>query len=669
MHAQDRLFCEIAVQLNLLTREQVTRCMQAQQRDEAGKNIATLAVSLGFMNQAAVENVMQQQHRLLERRREAREASRVQLEVESRAAAHLPPVPSAAGARATQPKAGVAQPTAAGRAVRREPTPTSRWVQGDAPPENRLAARQLELAEMPDSQPIGNTLSSLPPSAFGSSRPTAANPANPAHTSNASNVTVPLERSPTTAPPPATHSLPPTAANDLQARWSTKPPAAEPKPRSSPRPPPRSSLPGPRLPELRAPLPPAGLSAAELRAGLKPAVAPYDLRSSLPPGPELRVPPPELRSPPGPELRSPPFTAAAASAPLAGPPSRRLTEPPEQPAHTSAQRPRSLSRPVPLGRDWRNPSRPPPPSVTIDIEPPLPPPPPIAAAVVAPTGTLVATPANDVGLAQAPVPVNDADDTRYVARALELCMQLGGSDLQLHSGAVPSVRVDGRLLTLSAEPSLTPSAAERIFGEVWGDDGLLQLTVDGELRGIYEPPDSAIRVRAHAFASEQGLNMVLHVLPRTVLPPERLGLATALHALRDAPFGLCICSGPTGSGKTTTLWSLAQALAAERALHIVSLESPLEIALSGGFGLFEQREVGRHVGSYGAGVDWAVAQSADVILVADLLAPGALAAVLRALRSRCLVLGGLRASSSRKALASLFFQPQLEPEVVRSELA
>ncbi|MET0389066.1 MAG: ATPase, T2SS/T4P/T4SS family [Polyangiales bacterium] len=600
MHAQDRLFCEIAVQLNLLTREQVTRCMQAQQREEAGKNIATLAVQLGFMHHAAVENVMQQQQRLLERRREAREASRAQREAESRAA----------GSRPSQAHPPLKPPpTAAARVGRREPTPTSRWTQGEAPPENRLrgegplssaadflAPAQLELADM------------TRPAERQSSRPFSGDTTRPAEDSfsapgflddayeaaaaasfgpqRAARPTKSLERSPY----PAT--LPPSGADPLRPPSSAPPPRVGP----SPRPPPRSTLP-PRS----APLPGT------------------------------------------PEQRSPPFMAAAASAPLAPPPSssRQLSEPtaplPERPG-------RSISRPVPSVRDWRNPSRPPPPNTGIELE------------TMPPMASLA--PGRSTPLAQgAP---------RYVDRALELCLEAGGSDLQLCTGAAPCLRVDGQLQLLASEAPLTPTAAERIVAEVCGPDALLQLSVDGELRGSYELPERGVRARTHAFVSELGLNIALHLMPSKVLPVERLGLGHVFQGLRDATRGLCLCSGPAGSGKTSTLWSLAHALAAERALHIVSLEDPLELAWSGGFGLFEQREVGEHVASYADGIDWAVGQAADVIMVADLLAPGALGSALRALRSGCLVLGSVRASSSRKALSCAI---QRAGDSARSELA
>ena len=115
MHPQDRLFCEIAVQLKLLTREQVQQCLHAQERDPR-RNVASIAAQLGFITQPNVEAVMQQQQRVLDRRREARAASRAQREAESRAAAGLRPSPG--GGRQSQ----VESPP------RKDPTPTSPWV-------------------------------------------------------------------------------------------------------------------------------------------------------------------------------------------------------------------------------------------------------------------------------------------------------------------------------------------------------------------------------------------------------------------------------------------------------------------------------------------------------------------------------------------------------------
>lgn len=601
MHPQDRLFCEIAVQLNVLTREQVARCMKAQQR-EAGKNIASLAVSLGFMTQPAVENVMQQQQRLLERRREARHASVVQREAESRAAAGTPSTQQAKAAdlsRSGHPGAHSSH-SGVGKAARRDPTPTSRWV-SETPLPNRLhdsdSLPEIELmghADV-DAASIRETVDGRPPTRL----------------SRAARPTQPLDRSDT--PEPLGHGH----EHDRALSYS-QPSAAKP----SSRPPFAVRKP----PDLSPP-----------------AVGPG---RTLPPA----------------ELRSPVFTAAANSVPVPPPstvPKRTFSEPLPNPRTSSARPP---SRPVPSGRDWRNPSRPPPPSEGFDIEiGPLTPVPRAPSSIPTVSGY-----AEVSSVFQAEAPPYDAPG--YIARALEICISAGASDLLLHAEAVPWVRVDGSLRAWTHQQPLAAEQLDQMLLEILDEAQLLQLSVDGEQTCIIELPTGQ-RIRTHAYASERGANLVLHVLPHEVAAPETLGLQSALRALRDMPVGICVCSGPAGAGRTTTLWSLTQALASDRALHVVSLESPIEIAFSAGLGLYDQREIGKHVASYAEGIDWAVKQAADVIVVADLSAPKALAASLRASRAGCLVLGGVRASSSQKALSTLLNQPDLEPELARHELS
>lgn len=590
MHPQDRLFCEIAVQLNLLTREQVTRCLQAQQR-EASKNIAQLAVSLGLMNQVAVENVMQQQSRLLERRREARNASLVQREAESRLAGSQPIKP---GEPSRPMSGGSGGQHPAARPVRRDPTPTSRWV-SEVPAQNRLrhtdsipsAAEFLGSPEL-DAAATRETLDVRPPGRSSAARaPSFEVPAR----------AQPLAaRTPDLTPPPS--NRPWALGSEIEQRSPPFTAAA-------------TSVPVP------APSGPPALSGTRSSSALEPPIA-------------RRV------------------TEPLAAALTRGPASRPLTEPTPAPRESS-------------GREWRNPSRPPPPSVGFDIE-------------IGPVTPLPRAPSGALGLGQfelASVFQASApgyDEPRYIERALELCELAGASDLMLHAGAVPYVRVDGSLRVWSPQPPLAAEQLDQMLLEILDESQLLALSVDGEHRCIYELP-SGLRVRTHAFASDHGPNLVLRLLPRAVLSPEQLGLGSVLEQLRAAPHGLWICSGPAGSGKSSTLCSLIQALAAERALHIVSLEQPIEHAFSGGLGLYDQRELGKHVASYAEGIDWAVAQAADVIVVADLLAPRALAASLRACRAGRLVLAGLRASSSQKALSSLLCASEPESELLRLELS
>ncbi|HET8939165.1 MAG TPA: ATPase, T2SS/T4P/T4SS family, partial [Polyangiales bacterium] len=539
----------------------------------------------------AIDSVLHQQQRVLERRREAREASRAQREVESRAAAGLGGSHDELIAPTQRPPAP-RNPSVSGSAPRRD----SRSPGRSSDPGMRYSGEWSEAGQgIDESYDMRDTIDERPPmrssraAARDSSEqdPRRTKPLSPAPDSN-----TPLAR---TAEHSSSH--PPNA----RAHGASYPPG-------------RSISDSPAVRSVAD----AVLAAAQFDSGA-PRGSVSSARSTLLESSGLE----QQRR----DLLAPQRTASG--------------------------------RPIPSVRDWRNPSRPPPAADGFDIETPFQPLPAKARSSRPP-----AIERDGRGSLRAPA----LDGLQHIDRALELCAAHGASDYHLHSGSLPRLRIDGRLHTLACDEPVTEATVENILAEALGDAERMQLTLDGELRVIHES-ESGIRARLQAFVSEHGPHLQLHVLPLDVPSPEQLGLSMALRALLDKPWGLAICSGPSGSGVTTTLWSLAQALCAERARHIVSLESPIELNVQCGIGLFEQREVARHVESFAAGIQWALAEGADVIVVGDLLAPGAFEASLQATRGRCLVLGGMRAGSSYAALRRLLCEAQGDAEIVRRELA
>jgi twitching motility protein PilT len=312
-------------------------------------------------------------------------------------------------------------------------------------------------------------------------------------------------------------------------------------------------------------------------------------------------------------------------------------------AEANAAALRRSRRPVPSGRDWRNPSHPPPPTDALDADPAL------GRAAHADT---VALPANDVAVRPRSSPELRTDTPRYLDGALQVALQSGASDLHLHSGAQLCMRVDGKLWPLTDGVVITRDVAERVIAEVLDQAQRMQLALEGELRFSYALAGVG-RVRAHAYSQERGTDIVFRLSPSPLGSAEKLGLSSVLRSVREQPAGLYVCSGPAGAGKTTTLAALTQALVSERARHVVSVESPIEIVHTAGLGLVEQREVGQHVSSFAQGIELAQRQGADIIVVSDLGAEGALEASLRAASARCLELGGLRASSAVQAISKL----------------
>jgi twitching motility protein PilT len=312
-------------------------------------------------------------------------------------------------------------------------------------------------------------------------------------------------------------------------------------------------------------------------------------------------------------------------------------------AEANAAALRRSRRPVPSGRDWRNPSHPPPPTEALDAD---------GALGRAAHADTVALPANDVSARPPSAPGLAADTPRYLDGALAVALQSGASDLHLHSGAQLCMRVEGKLWPLTDGVAITRDVAERVIAEVLDQAQRMQLALEGELRFSYALAGVG-RVRAHAYSQERGTDIVFRLSPSPLGSAEKLGLSSMLRSVREQPAGLYVCSGPAGAGKTTTLAALTQALVSERARHVVSVESPIEIVHAAGLGLVEQREVGQHVSSFAQGIELAQRQGADIIVVSDLGADGALEASLRAASARCLVLGGLRASSAVQAISKL----------------
>ena len=720
MQAQDRLFCEIAVQLELLTREQAAECMRTVQRDRGAQTIGAIATGLGFLTPDQVETIFTHLQRVLERRRQVRAASVGQREAEARAVRAL----RARAAQVVQPP-GPSEPP---RVRNTDPTPTTPWKHqkdepGLAPSDPALPAVTLQALESvgepgasaslaPPHPEASPRLSEAPrrsaptqlevrpgpgasgPPALGPSG-TLVGPSDPqyaahggatpqldaAHIARAeAAASLPLlspggselageaaeaydvpPRSgspPRAAYPPARVSLPPPAAS----AFSTTPPAAfAAQARSGT--PPRSSFHPPPAAAPRTPTPPG--------SGRPPFVSLDPVRrSSTPPPARGSVAPPALQRasfvPPDPAAAraslAPPMLGYAGAEGSAArislnPPARSDPSQLQAAAALRANAGRRFARPVPSGRDWRNPSHPPPPTAAFDLD---------AAMVQVAHADTLALPANDSPGHRLRAP--DVDAPRYLDAALRMALEAGGSDLHVHSGAPLSVRIDGKLWPLTGEVSLTRAAAERVIAEVLDDYQREQLALEGEVRFAYDLPDVG-RFRAHVYTQERGTDVVFRLHHPQLPEPEKLGLSTALRCLREQPPGLCVCSGPPGSGKSTSLAALAHAFANERALHVVTLEDPIEQLHDSGLGVFEQRELGRHVASFSEGIELAQRQAADVIVVSDLSAPGALEACLRAARGHGWVLGGLRASSSAQALSKLLGGDATRAEALRLRLA
>src|SRR6202050_69179 len=191
------------------------------------------------------------------------------------------------------------------------------------------------------------------------------------------------------------------------------------------------------------------------------------------------------------------------------------------------------------------------------------------------------------------------------------------SDLHLTSGAPPMVRVRGRLTALEGYPALTPTDTREIIYSILSNSQRQKLENNWQLDFAYQIPGAA-RFRVNAYFQRTALGAAFRLIPFEVVPLEQLGLPAAVAEFANKPRGLVLVTGPTGSGKSTTLASLIDVINASREEHIMTIEDPIEFLHHHKKCIVNQRELGADATSFGDALKAALRQDPDVILVGEM---------------------------------------------------
>src|SRR5436305_4486366 len=149
------------------------------------------------------------------------------------------------------------------------------------------------------------------------------------------------------------------------------------------------------------------------------------------------------------------------------------------------------------------------------------------------------------------------------------------SDLHLTAGAPPMVRVRGRLAPIEGYPSLTPSDTREIVYSILSNSQRQKLETNWQLDFAYQIPGAA-RFRVNAYYQRAAVGAAFRLIPYEVVPLETLGLPSVVADFAEKPRGLVLVTGPTGSGKSTTLASLVDVINQSREEHIMTIEDPIE---------------------------------------------------------------------------------------------
>jgi len=235
-----------------------------------------------------------------------------------------------------------------------------------------------------------------------------------------------------------------------------------------------------------------------------------------------------------------------------------------------------------------------------------------------------------------------------INQLLEAMLENGASDLHLRVGRSPSLRVNGELVAVEG-PALTAAEAETLVLGLVPPARRAALDADGGCDFAFAFRDRT-RLRANAFRGHGGYGMVLRLLPSSMFTLEQLRLPLVVKDLLKRARGLILVTGPTGSGKSTTLASMINWINENEQSHIITIEDPIEYTHAHKQSLVTQREVGEDLPSFAEGVRSALRQDPDVILIGEMRDLETIEAAVTAAETGHLVLGTLHTSGATRTI-------------------
>jgi twitching motility protein PilT len=242
------------------------------------------------------------------------------------------------------------------------------------------------------------------------------------------------------------------------------------------------------------------------------------------------------------------------------------------------------------------------------------------------------------------------------------------SDLHLSSGLPPMIRVHGDIRKINL-PEMDHAEVHRMLYDIMNDTQRKVFEEKLECDFSFEIPDLA-RFRVNAFNQQRGAGAVFRTIPSKVLTLEELNAPRVFKDLADTPRGIVLVTGPTGSGKSTTLAAMVDYINETQMSHILTVEDPIEFVHNSKKSLVNQREVGPHTQSFDNALRSALREDPDVILVGEMRDLETIRLALTAAETGHLVFGTLHTSSAAKTIDRVVdVFPAAEKEMVRSMLS
>src|SRR3979411_2564297 len=259
---------------------------------------------------------------------------------------------------------------------------------------------------------------------------------------------------------------------------------------------------------------------------------------------------------------------------------------------------------------------------------------------------------------------------RTLAEAFDQLMDMQASDLLLSCGSPPRIRKDGRLQLMQSDaPALTPSDTERMLREILHPDEWKQLQKRRQVDFALTWREKA-RIRANAYYQRDSIAAAFRLLPLEIPRFELLGMPESVHRLMERHQGLILVTGPTGSGKSTTLAAMIDQINKTRPYHILTFEDPIEYIHKHRLAIVDQRQVGDDTPSFAEGLRSAFREDPDVVLIGEMRDLDTMSTALTIAETGHLVLATLHTNDAPQAINRIvdsYLGPQQQQ--VRVQLA
>jgi twitching motility protein PilT len=258
---------------------------------------------------------------------------------------------------------------------------------------------------------------------------------------------------------------------------------------------------------------------------------------------------------------------------------------------------------------------------------------------------------------------------QYLDEILTLTVERGGSDLHLTAGIPPAIRLHGALVPIDGHEMLTPQSTELLVRSMLDVEKWVRFESAQELDTAYVV-DGVSRFRVNAYRQRGSVGAAFRAIPHHIRNLAELGLPHDVERFAHLPRGLVLVTGPTGSGKTTTLASLLDVANRTRQAHIMTIEDPIEYLHSHNKCVVNQREVGADTTDFAVALKHALRQDPDIILVGELRDLETTSVAVTAAETGHLVLATLHTQSAAQTVDRLIdIYPPHQQQQIRAQLA